>query len=167
MKKWLKIAGVVGVVALIASLLAGVAWAQGPVDEDGDGACDASGQTLGDGFLARWRDRLMDLLPWRGRGAAAGDGTPCEAYVDEDGDGVCDLYEERWGDGAMPRWGTDPETAPQWQGRGPGAGSEAPGGRIVDEDGDGVCDLHGETLANRPYGGRMGAGSGGRGRMGR
>jgi hypothetical protein len=165
MPKWVKVAGVVGVVAVVVAVLAGVAWAQGPVDEDGDGVCDVCGQALGSGFLSRWQSRLADLLPWQGRGPRVEDGMPCDEYVDEDGDGVCDLYEERWSDGTMPRWGTDPEAAPQWQGQ--GAGAEASGECFVDEDGDGVCDLHGEALAGRPCSGRMGPGPGGRGRMGR
>jgi len=167
MKKWQKIAGVVGVVTLVISLLAGAVWAQEPVDEDGDGVCDVCGQALGDGLFARWRNRLVDLLPWQGRGPGTEDGMPCDEYVDEDGDGVCDLYEERSSDGTMPRWGADPEAAPQWQGRGPGAEDGMPCDEYVDADGDGVCDLYGEALADRSYGGRMGSGSGGRGRRGR
>jgi hypothetical protein len=167
MNKWFKIAGVVGVAVLVASLVAGVAWAQGPADEDGDGRCDVCGEELGDGLFGRWRDRLEDIMPWRGRGPGADDDVPCEEYVDEDGDGVCDLHEERFDGDVMPRWRGDPDAAPQWQGRGPGADGDMPRDEFVDEDGDGLCDEHREQLGERPFAGRMRPGTSGRGRMGR
>jgi len=98
MNKWFKIAGVVGVVILVASLVAGVAWAQGPADEDGDGRRDVCGEELGDGLSGRWRDRLDDVMPSQGRGPGADDDMPCDEYVDEDGDGVCDLHGEELGE---------------------------------------------------------------------
>ena len=167
MNKWFKIAGVVGVVALVVSLVAGVALAQGPADEDGDGQCDVCGEELGDGVFGRWRDRLDDIMPWRGRGPGADDDMPCDEVVDEDGDGVCDLHEERFDDAVMPHWWGDSDAAPQWQGRGPGADDDMPCDEYVDEDGDGVCDLHGEELGTRPFAGHMRPGTSGRGRMGR
>jgi len=167
MNKWFKIAGVAGVVILVVSLVAGVVWAQGPADEDGDGRCDVCGEELGDGLLGRWRDRLDDIMPWQGRGPGTDGDMPCDEYVDEDGDGVCDLHKERLDDGAMPRWRGDPDAAPQWQGRGPGADGDMPCDEYVDADGDGVCDLHGEELGERPFAGHMRPGTSGRGRMGR
>ena len=147
MKKWFKLVGVLGVVVVVASLIAGVAWAQGPVDEDGDGRCDVCGEEVGDRPLWRWRDDPDAAPQWRGRGL--------------DGD------EERLGNGMMPRWRDDPDAASQWRGRGLGAGGDMPRDRFIDEDGDGVCDLYGEQLGERPLAGRMRSGTSGRGRMGK
>jgi hypothetical protein len=162
MKRWFKIAGMV---VLVVSLMAGAVWAQGPIDEDGDGQCDVCGEELGQGWLGRWWERLEGMMPWRGRGLGLDDDMPRGEFVDEDGDGACDMYGERFDGESMPGWRADPEAAPGWQGRGPGLGSEKCE-EFVDEDGDGVCDLNGEQVVNRPYGGHMGRGGfAGRGRM--
>jgi hypothetical protein len=120
MKKWLKIVGSLVGAALLATLVAGAVFAQGPV-EDGDGVRDLDGTSYG-----------------RGRGASYG-------FVDEDGDGLCDVcggvpgeglgqeagtargygygFVDEDGDGVNDRYGSNPE--------------------FVDEDGDGICDTHG------------------------
>ena len=70
MKKWMKVIGGVMVAALVVTVFAGVALAQGPGD-DGDGVRNQAGL---------------------GRGPAWG-------FVDEDGDGICDLHVEMPGEG--------------------------------------------------------------------
>jgi len=67
MKKWFKILGSLVGAALLATVVVGAAFAQGPV-EDGDGVRDLDGTRFG-----------------RGRGSGYG-------FVDEDGDGVNDRY---------------------------------------------------------------------------
>jgi hypothetical protein len=90
MKKWLKVVGSLVGVALLAALVAGAVFAQGPVD-DGDGVRDLDGTGFG-----------------RGRGFGYG-------FVDEDGDGVNDRYGsdpefvDEDGDGVNDRYGSNPE----------------------------------------------------------
>ena len=89
MKKWFTFAGVLIVVALVASILTGVVLAQGPRDGNRE-------------------DGVVQSQEWQGRGSANGvrneDERPyanrtedcdgdCE-FVDEDGDGICDLMPE-------------------------------------------------------------------------
>ena len=69
------------VVVLVLSAIAGVALAQGPVDENDDGVCDVCGEQVGDGLMLGPRN-------WQGVDAD-GDGV-CDNFVDEDGDGLCD-----------------------------------------------------------------------------
>jgi len=134
MKKWVKIVNVLAVVALSLSVIAGVALAQGPVDEDGDGVCDVCDQPVGDG--------------WRANGEQ-----PCDDFVDEDGDGICDLCGAEM---RGPRYNQDGEP---WQPGGPQDGQVCDD--FVDEDGDGVCDNHDEVVPRQPgRGGRGGAGRG-------
>jgi hypothetical protein len=120
--------------------LAGVALAQGPVDEDGDGICDVCGGSVGEGAMrGPWFNRDGEA-PWQGRGS--------DQFVDEDGDGVCDVCGGSVGEGTMrgPWFNWDGE-AP-WQGR--------ESDQFVDEDGDGVCDNHPEDAPYAGQGGRMG-----------
>ena len=138
MKKWFKIlASLVGV-ALLATVVVGAVFAQGPV-EDGDGVRDLDGT----GFR-------------RGRGSGYGfadedgDGVndrylSAPEFVDEDGDGICDVC------GGVPGEGCDQESG---YGRGNGQGFVDEDGdgvndragsnpEFVDQDGDGICDTHG------------------------
>ena len=159
MKKWFKLLGVSAVVVLVIAAIAGVAVAQGPLDEDGDGVCDVCGEQAGEGVMRGWRYNQGGETEWSGRRGPAGGEIPCDEFVDEDGDGVCDLC--GGAEGAPMRGpGTDQRVQPQWQVHGPSANGEQVCDDFVDEDGDGVCDNHAE-IPLRPFTGR-----GGQGRMG-
>jgi hypothetical protein len=136
MKKAFKVLGSLVGAALLATMVVGTAFAQGPV-ENGDGVRDLDGDGLGAGRGASYGFVDED-----------GDGVNDRylsdpAFVDEDGDGVCDLFDgvpneankqenayglsngngfvDEDGDGVNDRYMSNPE--------------------FVDEDGDGVCDL--------------------------
>jgi hypothetical protein len=138
MRKGLKILGSLVGALLLAMLVVGAVFAQGPV-EDGDGVRDLDGTGYGRGvgsgygFVDEDGDGVNDRY--------ASD----PEFVDEDGDGICDVcggasgqgyaqekeygrgsgygFIDEDGDGVNDRYGSDPE--------------------FVDTDGDGVCDTHG------------------------
>ncbi|MFZ5916711.1 MAG: hypothetical protein ACOYZ7_07255 [Chloroflexota bacterium] len=91
MNKWMKIVGSVVTAALIVTVFAGIALAQGPGD-DSDGVRDRVGLSLGHawGFVDEDGDGIND------RYTEDCDGSE---FVDEDGDGVCDLHGEALGEG--------------------------------------------------------------------
>ncbi len=161
MNKWFKILGISVMVALIVSAIAGVALAQGPIDEDGDGLCDVCGEETGDGLGRGWRSstegQTDETRVWRNN-----DQMPCDDFVDEDGDGVCDLCGEKLGSEVRNRQFSQ-TGEPQWQDRGPLAEGEQACDDFVDEDGDGVCDNHDENV-REPLSGYPGRGGMGRGR---
>jgi len=138
MKKWFKILGSLVGAALLATMVVGTVFAQGPV-EDGDGVRDLDDDGFGRGHGASYGFVDED-----------GDGVndrylSAPEFVDEDGDSICDVcggvpgegYEQENGygcangygfvdedgDGVNDRYGSNPE--------------------FVDEDGDGICDIHG------------------------
>ncbi len=144
MKKGFKILGSLVSAALLATVVVGAVFAQGPV-EDGDGVRDLDGDGFG-----------------QGRGAMAlangfvdedGDGVndrylSAPEFVDEDGDGICDVC------GDVPGEGNDQENGYGRGNVGPANGFVDENGdgvndrygsnpEFVDEDGDGVCDTHG------------------------
>ena len=136
MKKWFKVLGSLVGAALLATMVVGTAFAQGPV-ENGDGVRDLDGDGLGAG-----RGASYGFVDEDGDGVNDRYGSD-SAFVDEDGDGLCDLFDsvpnetykqenayglansygfvDEDGDGINDRYGSNPE--------------------FVDEDGDGVCDL--------------------------
>jgi len=139
MKKGFKLLGLSALVVLVIAVIAGVALAQGPVDEDGGTARSGRGRRLGQ----------------------EGD-MPCGDTADEDGDGVCDL-----GGGAgrgMMRDGRFGQDGDMPCGRFVDEDGAGVCDGFVDEDGDGVCDSLDPDLA-RPFAGRGGPGGMGRGRM--
>lgn len=151
MIKWLKWIGVLAVVILGIAAVTGVALAQGPVDEDGDGQCDICGQEAGQGWMHGWRYHQNGQQTGRG---PYGDAQNCPHFVDENNDGVCDNFIDEDGDGVCDNH------AGRGQGQGSNFVDEDGDGvcdNFVDEDGDGVCDLRNQ--AGQP-------GSGGRGMMG-
>ena len=165
MKKWFKVLGMSLAAVLVLSAIAGVALAQGPVDENDDGLCDECGEELGDGLM-RGRSGQDARGSQGARSEQHWGEMPCDDFVDEDGDGVCDecgmAYE---GEQRGPRYGQNGD--PRGVGRG-----EAYRESFVDEDGDGVCDdfvdEDGDGLCDnegqyveRSFGGRDG--NGGRG----
>jgi hypothetical protein len=120
MNKWFKVVGSLVGALLLATLVAGVAFAQGPAG-DGDGVRDLVGQGRGHGY---------GFVDEDGDGVNDRYGSDC-AFVDEDGDGLCDLC------GRLPGEGKG-----QGEGyrRGDGSGSGNAYGRgnrhgFVDEDG--------------------------------
>jgi hypothetical protein len=147
---------------LLATVVVGSVFAQGPV-EDGDGF----GRGRGYGFVDEDGDGINDRYMSN------------PEFVDEDGDGVCDThgvepgegdgqelgygrgqgygFVDEDGDGINDRYGTNPE--------------------FVDKDGDGVCDTHGVEQGEgdgqgygrrfRVDGDEQRAPMAGRGRMGR
>jgi hypothetical protein len=144
MKKWFAVLGSVVGVLLLTALVAGTAFAQGPVAR-GDGERDLSGEGYGRGrgagygFVDQDRDGVNDRTASN------------PEFVDEDGDGLCDVC------GGLPGEGEKQENG---QGRGFGYGfADEDGARgqrgaslnhrdganpeFVDEDGDGLCDTHG------------------------
>ena len=144
MKKWYVILGSLVGVLLLTALVAGTAFAQGPVAR-GDGERDLNGEGYGRGrgagygFVDQDHDEVNDRYASN------------PEFVDEDGDGVCDVC------GGLPGEGEKHENG---QGRGFGYGfvdeDGARGQRgagmnerygthpeFVDEDGDGLCDTHG------------------------
>jgi len=149
MIKWLKWIGVLTVVTLSIAAVTGVALAQGPVDEDGDGQCDICGQEAGQGLMHGWRYHQNGQQTGRG---PYGDAQNCPNFVDENNDGVCDNFVDEDGDGVCDNHA----------GRGQGS-------NFVDEDGDGVCDLHNQAGQTESGGRGMlrGHGMGGRGMGGR
>jgi hypothetical protein len=157
-KKWFKFLGVSTVVVLAVAVIAGVALAQGPVNEDGDGVCDSCGEQTGDGLMRGWRFSQNDETEWSGQGWGAAGEVACDEFIDEDGDGVCDLCGATE-DTLMRGQGMAQSGEVQRQGRGPSANGEQLCDDFVDEDGDGVCDDHSENLV------RTFAGRGGRGRV--
>jgi hypothetical protein len=124
MKKWwIALGSLVGAL-LLAALVTGAVFAQGPVgsgefvDEDGDGLCDVCGGLPGEGY---------------------------GQFVDEDGDGLCDVCGEALGESHTHEWGYA-------RGNGYGLVDEngevvqnrySSNGEFVDEDGDGLCDTYG------------------------
>jgi len=137
MKKWMKVVGGMMVAALVVTVFAGVALAQGPSD-DSDGVRDLTGAGLGQGrgpaygFVDEDGDGINDRY------------LSDPDFVDEDGDGVCDIH------GVVPGEGYGSEFGPGY-GRGWGFVDEDGDGindrylsdpDFVDEDGDGVCDLY-------------------------
>jgi hypothetical protein len=151
--KWLKFVGVFAVVGLVMAVIAGVA--QGPVDEDGDGACDLCGEQVSEGVMRGWRFNQNVEAQMEGRGPFADDNEmPCDDYVDEDGDGVCDLCGEQVGGSVMRGWRFSQSNKAQLESRGPFAEGEGmPCDDYVDEDGDGVCDNHDDAIV-QPNDGR-------------
>jgi hypothetical protein len=152
MVKWLKVVGSLVGAALLATLVAGAVFAQGPVG-DGDGVRDLDGTGLGWG-----RGSSYGFVDEDGDGVNDRYGSDPE-FVDEDGDGICDLcggvpgegdgrengygFVDEDGDGVNDRYGPNPE--------------------FVDEDGDGICDTHGVAPgegAAQGYGRRFRAGEG-------
>jgi hypothetical protein len=113
MKKWLKVLGSLVGAVVLAAMVVGTVFAQGPVedgggvndryasapeyvDEDGDGVCDVCGDALGEGYGLGSGYGFVD---------ADGDGVndryaSAPGYVDEDGDGVCDARAVAPGEGA-------------------------------------------------------------------
>jgi len=94
MVKWLKVVGSLVGAALLATLVAGAVFAQGPVD-DGDGVRDLVGQGRGNGygFVDEDGDGINDRY-----------GSNPE-FVDEDGDGICDTHGVTPGEGAAQGYG--------------------------------------------------------------
>jgi len=138
MKKWLIALGSLVGALLLAALVTGTVFAQGPVgsgeflDEDGDGLCDVCGGLPGEGY---------GLLNENGQ------------FVDEDGDGFCDICGEALGESHTHEWGYA-------RGNGYGLVDEngevvqnrfGSNGEFVDEDGDGLCDVCG-GLPGEGYG---------------
>jgi hypothetical protein len=115
MKKWIKIVSVLAVVLLSLSVIAGVALAQGPVDEDGDGVCDVCGQASGEGLARGWQFNQDGDARGSGTGWRANGEQPCDDFVDEDGDGVCDDFVDEDGDGVCDN---HDEVEPRQSGRG-------------------------------------------------
>ena len=176
MKKGFKLLGLSALVVLVVAVIAGVALAQGPVDEDGDG-------------VVRGRRYSQDGgTGWSGRGGRLSqeDDMPCGDFVDEDGDGVCDSFVDEDGDGVCDSFVDEDGDGVCDLGGGAGGGmmsggrlnqdGDMPCGRFVDEDGDGVCDEFvdedGDGVCDnldpdlaRPFVGRGGPGGMGRGRM--
>ncbi len=172
MKKWFKVLGMSLAVVLVLSAIAGVALAQGPVDENGDGLCDECGEQVGDGLMRGPQYSQNADAQNLGRGSAFGAGYR-DSFVDEDGDGVCDDFVDVDGDGICddcgmqhsPRYTRNGD--PQGLGRGEAYRDSSVDGNgdgvcddFVDEDGDGLCDNEGQ-YAERSLGGRDG--NGGRG----
>jgi hypothetical protein len=143
MKKFKMLAMSLAVV-LVLSAIAGVAMAQGPVDENDDGVCDVCGEQVGDGLMIGPRN-------WQGVDAD-GDGV-CDDFVDEDGDGLCDnegLYAERSFGGRSSGYRTNLVDE-----NGDGVCDS-----FVDEDGDGVCDDCGMAYTGEQLGPRYGQNDG-------
>ena len=123
MKRWFKILGSLVGAALLATMVVGAVFAQGPV-EDSDGVRDLDGDGLGLGRGASYGFVDED-----------GDGVNDQylsdhEFVDQDGDGICDVC------GGLPGEGYNQENG---YARGNGYG-------FVDEDGDGICDTHGVAV---------------------
>ena len=165
MKKWLIALGSLVGALLVAALVTGVVFAQGPVG-DGDGVRDLDGD--GNGWGRGSGSGLVDEdgagVPNRSGSNGEfvdedGDGlcdvcggVPGEGYgefVDEDGDGFCDICGEALGEGHTHEWGYA-------RGNGYGLVDEngevvqnryGSNGEFVDEDGDGLCDTYGEGAA--------------------
>jgi hypothetical protein len=98
MKKWLKIVGSLVGAALLATLVAGAVFAQGPV-EDGDGVRDLDGTGYG-----RGRGASYGFVDEDGDGVNDRYGSNPE-FVDEDGDGICDTHGVAPGEGAAQGYG--------------------------------------------------------------
>jgi hypothetical protein len=124
MKKWFAGLGSLVGVLLLTALVAGTAFAQGPV-ADSDGLRAQRGASVNDRygtnpeFVDEDGDGLCDVC-----GGVPGEGEPQEnsrgfgyGFVDEDG------VRAQRGASVNDRYGTNPE--------------------FVDEDGDGLCDTHG------------------------
>jgi hypothetical protein len=94
MKKWFKVVGSLVGAALLAALVAGVVFAQGPV-EDSDGVQDLVGQGRGNGY---------GFVDEDGDGVNDRYGTHPE-FVDEDGDGLCDIHGVAPGEGTEQGYG--------------------------------------------------------------
>lgn len=104
-----------------------------PVDEDGDGICDISGEPIGT------YDGEGQGNKGKNRGAGIGNA------IDEDGDGLCDITGEPVGTGVGVQDGTGRGEKGQGQGnKGENKGDGT--GNFVDEDGDGLCDITGEPV---------------------
>jgi hypothetical protein len=161
-------------VVLVLSAIAGVALAQGPVDENGDGLCDECGEQVGDGLMLGPRYSQNADPQNLGRGSAFGDGYR-DSFVDEDGDGVCDDFVDVDGDGICDECGmayAGEPRGPQYVQNGDPQGlgrnqayrdsfvdenGDGVCDDFVDEDGDGLCDNEGQ-YAERSLGGRDGNG---------
>ena len=149
MKKGFKLLGLSALVVLVVAVIAGVALAQGPVDEDGDGV------------VRGWRLNQDGDMPCGDFVDEDGDGV-CDSFVDEDGDGVCDLG--GGAGGGMMSGGRLNQDGDMPCGRFVDEDGDGVCDEFVDEDGDGVCDNLDPDLA-RPFAGRSGPGGMGRGRM--
>jgi len=123
MKKWMKVIGSVMVAALVVTVFAGVALAQGPND-DGDGTRDLNGTGHGPawGFVDEDGDGVNDRYT-----------EDCE-FVDEDGDGVCDSC------GREPGEGYDQGHHGNGQANGAQGRGNSQGTRLMDGSGHGECD---------------------------
>jgi hypothetical protein len=149
MKKWMLLAGLVVLVAIVA---VPVALAQGPtggfglgnssmgygpgfVDQNGDGVCDNFVDENGDGVCDN-------------AGAGTSTGRHGPGFVDQNGDGVCDNFIDENGDGVCDNAGT---------------GTGGRGAGFVDQDGDGVCDHAGVGGHGQGRRGGMARGAMGRG----
>jgi hypothetical protein len=142
MKKWLTVLGSLVGALLLAALVTGAVFAQGPV-RDGDGVRDLDGEGNGWG-----RGNGYGLVDEDGEGVLNRSGSNGE-FVDEDGDGLCDICGEVLGESHTHEWGYA-------RGNGYGLVDEdgegvlnrsGSNGEFVDEDGDGLCDTHGVAAA--------------------
>ena len=138
MNKWLAVLGSVVGALLLATLVTGAVFAQGPVT-DGDGVRDLDGVGFG-----RGRGSSYGFVDEDGDGVNDRYGSN-PAFVDEDGDGLCDVC------GGLPGEG-EPQEYGYGRGNGYGFVDEDNDGvndrygtnpEFVDEDGDGLCDIHG------------------------
>ena len=100
MFKWLKIAGIMVLVGLLAAVFASVALAQGP-DADGDGVRDLAGSGLLVG-----RGQAIGFVDEDGDGVSDRYSANPE-FVDEDGDGLCDVHGTTPGQGIRDNTGAN------------------------------------------------------------
>ena len=162
--KALRILGVLSIIVVLATVLAGVALAQGPQDDaDGVRDLDGTGQGLGRGFAYGFVDENGDGI---------NDRYGSDSFVDEDGDGVCDVCGGVPGEGGQMYGGNRQngqgggqacDDCGNAQGYGPGQGRGTVL-RQMNRDGTGDCDAQGTGAGQGLRGNAASQGQGRRGK---